>query len=326
MQQSSSSKTLRGRFAPTPSGTMHVGNALAALMAWLQVRSAGGVFILRIEDIDTARSKAHFSEQIVSDLKWLGLDWDEGPDIGGPYAPYVQSKRLELYQEALRILKDKDLLYPCYCSRADILSVSSAPHGLSSEGPVYPGTCRNLGPEERTRRAELKQPSLRFKAPSRTISFVDGIAGPLQMQVDARGDFVIKRADGMFSYQLAVVVDDALMGITDVLRGADLLDSTPRQLLLYEALGQRPPRFAHIPLLVDKEGRRLAKRSRGLSLSNLRNEGIPAEQVVGWLAYASGLLDKPERVRPAELVSHFSLTRVTSRPIMMTDHMYSLLS
>lgn len=303
-----------------------MGNALAALLAWLQIRQLGGSFILRIEDIDTARSRPYYTEQLIRELQWLGLNWDEGPEEGGPAGPYIQSQRLGLYEEALQVLMTKGLLFPCYCSRADILSAASAPHGLSSEGPVYPGTCRGLTAEERIHKGKHKQPSLRFRTPDRLISFHDGIVGPVRMKAGEGGDFIVKRADGMFSYQLAVVVDDAMMGVTDVLRGADLLDSTPRQLLLYEALGWSAPRFAHFPLFVNDDGRRLAKRSQGLSLSNLRNTGVSAERITGWLAYASGLLDKPEACRPDELICHFDLTKITTSNIVLNEAMLSLLT
>lgn len=326
LQQASTPPGPRGRFAPTPSGSMHVGNALAALLAWLQIRKLGGTFILRIEDIDTARSRPYYTEQLIRELKWLGLDWDEGPEEGGPAGPYIQSERLRLYEEALQVLMTKDLLFPCYCSRADILSAASAPHGLSSEGPVYPGTCRGLTAEERIHKGKHKQPSLRFKTPDRIIAFHDGIAGLIRMKTGDGGDFIVKRADGMFSYQLAVVVDDAMMGVTDILRGADLLDSTPRQLLLYEALGWTAPHFAHFPLLVNEDGRRLAKRSQGLSLSDLRRAGVSPERITGWLAYASGLLGKPESCRPAELISHFDLAAITKSPIVLNDAMLGLLT
>ena len=311
---------LRGRFAPTPSGHIHIGNALAALLSWLQMRSSSGAFVLRMEDIDTKRSRDQYARDIIEDLRWLGLDWDEGPDIGGPSHSYVQSQRLELYEESLITLNQFDgLLYPCFCSRADIFAAARAPHGLSSEGPVYPGTCRVLSKDDRIRHSAVKQPSLRFRVPERILSFHDGIAGPLQMQATDGGDFVVKRADGIISYQLAVVVDDALMGITDVLRGSDLLDSTPRQLLLYEKLGWKPPRFAHVPLLLDSQQRRLAKRNQSLSIAYLRSEGVLPEKVVGWLAWAAGLLNKPEPLKPSDLVAGFSLSQVTKEPIIISD-------
>jgi len=318
---------LRGRFAPTPSGHLHIGNARTALLAWLQVRAAGGQFVLRMEDIDKPRSRPALAEEILTDLRWLGLDWDEGPDVGGPYGPYVQSAREDLYQAALARLEQEGWLYPCYCSRAQIQAIASAPHGLASEGPVYPGTCRNLTPEERAQRAAAgKPPSLRFALPDEPLSFVDGVAGPQEVPPGSGGDFVVKRADGIFAYQLAVVVDDAAMAITDVLRGADLLDSTPRQIWLYRALGLPVPRFAHVPLLYGPDGQRLSKRHGAVAVAAMRAAGTPPEEVVGYLAYLSGLLERPEPVRPAELVPGFSLDRVPREPAVVTAAMLEKLS
>ncbi|QHW34763.1 tRNA glutamyl-Q(34) synthetase GluQRS [Paenibacillus rhizovicinus] len=316
---------MRGRFAPTPSGLMHIGNARTALLAWLQTRSAGGTFLLRMEDVDTTRSRPELAEQAIADLRWLGLDWDEGPDIGGDRSPYTQSERIDRYETALAVLERKGRLYDCYCSRAELTAVASAPHGLGSEGPAYPGTCRALMPEQRAARSRNKQPSLRFAIDSQAVRFDDAVAGPQAFLPGAGGDFVVKRADGMMSYQLAVVVDDAAMGVTDVLRGADLLDSTPRQLQLYEALDLHPPRFAHVPLLYGTDGKRLAKRHGALSLAALRASGATPEKVVGWLAAVSGLTDSIEPVRASELVGHFSVSLVRSDDVQVTDDMLSQL-
>ncbi|AWP27022.1 MULTISPECIES: tRNA glutamyl-Q(34) synthetase GluQRS [Paenibacillus] len=310
---------IRGRFAPTPSGKMHIGNALTALLGWLQIRSMNGQYILRIEDIDTQRSRQELTVEILRDLEWLGLDWDEGPGRDGDYGPYHQAARQALYEREITKLQHNHLLYPCYCSRADITAASRAPHGIASEGLRYPGTCRYLSEEEATIRKLRKKPSLRMKVPQQRVSFIDGIAGAQSHLLSDGGDFVVRRADDMISYQLAVVVDDALMDITHVLRGADLLDSTPRQLLLYQALGYEPPQFAHTPLMVDAEGRRLAKRTRGLSLSFLRGQGVKPERVIGWLAWTAGLLEKPEPVTPADLISLFDLSKIPSSPIKISD-------
>ena len=309
----------RGRFAPTPSGKMHLGNARTALLAWLHMRSLGGTFVLRMEDIDTERSRAKWAELALLDLRWLGLDWDEGPDVGGPYSPYTQSERLERYDDALRRLEASGAVYPCYCSRADILGAASAPHGLSAEGPVYPGTCRHLEPAERAEKAQRKAPSLRFALPAnREIRFVDGIAGPQLFPSGSGGDFIVRRADGLHSYQLSVVVDDADMKITDVLRGRDLLDSTPRQILLDETLGLPVPEFLHVPLLNGPDGKRLAKRHGGIAISAFRERGTSPERLVGWLAHVSGLIDRYEPISAAELVPIFDLSR-TPREAVVVD-------
>ncbi|MCU6710634.1 tRNA glutamyl-Q(34) synthetase GluQRS [Paenibacillus sp. J5C_2022] len=311
----------RGRFAPTPSGPLHIGNAFAALAAWLQMRHCGGGFVLRIEDIDKPRSRPAFAEQCLKDLRWLGLDWDEGPDTGGSHAPYEQSKREAYYEEALDKLRELELLYPCYCSRSELASIASAPHGLSSEGAPYPGLCRDLTREERERRALKKKPALRFKMPQGESCFKDGIAGKQCFAGESLGDFVVKRADGMFSYQLAVTVDDAMMGITDVLRGADLLDSTPRQLALYEALELKAPDFAHIPLIGDEDNPRLSKRDRSITLASLNDAGIAPERIIGLLAYLAGWIEHPEPVKASELVSCYHTDRLARGSLVFTSEL-----
>lgn len=312
----------RGRFAPTPSGLLHIGNAFAALSSWLQIRQAGGEFVLRIEDIDKPRSRPAFAEQQMDDLRWLGVDWDEGPRVGGPFAPYEQSHRDELYEATLDQLRRGGFLYPCYCSRAELASIASAPHGLSSEGAAYPGFCRHLTEDERAAKALLKEPALRFRMPSSPLYFNDGFAGEQNYDGEALGDFVVKRADGMFSYQLAVVVDDAAMGITDVVRGADLLDSTPRQLAIYEALGFAPPAFAHVPLLGDARGERLSKRDKSLTLATLRSEGVRAERLNGLIAYVAGWIADLQPVTATELIPFFAPPRASGpQPLPIGDDM-----
>ncbi len=319
--------TTRGRFAPTPSGLLHIGNAFAALASWLQVRQAGGGFIVRMEDIDKARSRAAFADQMLVDLHWLGLDWDEGPDIGGAYAPYVQSLRETLYEQALERLRAEQKVYPCFCSRSELAAISSAPHGLAAEGAAYPGLCRHLPAEERRKRASLKQPAERFVMPDADFSFPDKLTGKICSFTGYGGDFIVKRADGMYSYQLAVMVDDAAMGITDVLRGADLLDSTPRQLALYEALGFKPPAFAHIPLLADANGVRLSKRDKSLALASLQAGGVAAETLIGALAYLAGWIDRPEPVRARELIEAFGPVSIADANgwIKISDRIMELL-
>jgi glutamyl-tRNA synthetase len=308
---------VRGRFAPTPSGLLHLGNAGTALLAWLQVRSQGGEMVMRIEDIDRPRCKPEWTARSLEDMRWIGLDWDEGPDVGGPYTPYEQSKRQDLYDAALDRLQQDGLLYRCYCSRTDLLSMANAPHGLSAEGPAYPGTCRGLSDRERAERETSKTPSLRFAQPDKPVQLEDGIAGAVSFSAGAGGDFVVKRADGIVGYQLAVVVDDIAMGITDVLRGWDLLDSTPRQLFLIDALGGEPPRYAHAPLMCGPDGNRLAKRHGDIALSALRESGVSPERVVGLLGWLYGLLELPEPVDAQSLIAMFDLARIPKKSVML---------
>lgn len=292
-----------GRFAPSPTGRLHLGNVRSALLGWLQARAAGGQFLLRIEDLDPDRSRPEAVDGILEDLAFLGLDWD------GPV--WRQSQRGAAYDEALRALEAKGLVYPCWCSRAEIARAASAPH-VGEEGPVYPGTCRDSAHEKPGR-----APALRFRVPAGVVRFDDLVHGPVAQDVAAQvGDFVVRRVDGVASYQLAVVVDDAAQGVTDVLRADDLLSSTPRQLLLYQALGLRPPRFAHVPLLLQPDGKRLAKREGATTVAGLREAGVRAEAVVGLLAKWSGLADgRPVPAR--DLVPGFSLHRVRREPTVV---------
>jgi glutamyl-tRNA synthetase len=298
----------RGRFAPSPTGPLHLGNARTALVSWLAARAAGGAYAMRVEDLDGPRVRPGLEARILDELRWLGLDWDEGPDVGGPAGPYRQSERLPAYGEALERLRAAGRVYPCFCSRAEIAAASQAPHGPSDEGPRYPGTCARLSPAEAARRAATRRPAWRFRAEAGPVRFDDGIHGPQEVDVAAQiGDFVVARADGIPAYQLAVVVDDAAMAVTEVVRGDDLLPSTGRQLLLYRALGLAAPRFAHVPLVVGEDGERLAKRHGALSLGELRERGADPRAVVGLLAELSGLAPAGARRWPADLVAGFAL-------------------
>jgi glutamyl-tRNA synthetase len=308
-------RVIRGRFAPSPTGPLHLGNARTALLAWLDARARGGALVMRVEDLDGPRVRPGLEARILAELRWLGLDWDEGPDVGGPRGPYRQSERLPRYAAALERLRAAGVAYPCFCSRAEIAAASQAPHGPLDEGPRYPGTCRDLPEEERAARGARRPPAWRFRAPAGAIAFHDRVAGLRAFDVEADvGDFVVARADGVPAYQLAVVVDDAAMGVTDVVRGADLLPSTARQLLLYRALGLAPPRFAHVPLVVGEDGARLAKRHGALSLGELRERGADPLAVCGLLAASAGLAPPGARVAPAGLVAGYAGARLLAGP------------
>ena len=274
-----------GRFAPSPTGRMHLGNICASLLAWLSVRSAGGRLVLRIEDLDDRARSGPWTELLLDDLRWLGLEWDEGP--------YYQTERIELYREALSQLEDAGLVYPCFCTRAE-LHAASAPH--ASDGtPLYAGTCRGLSASEVSARSAVRPPALRLRVPelgdpAGTVTFEDRTYG-VQHEVLARdcGDFLVRRSDGVFAYQLAVVVDDAAMGVTEVVRGCDLLGSTARQIYLQRVLGYSQPAYAHAPLLVAPDGRRLSKRDRDCAMDELSERFGSADRLLGFLAYVAGI-------------------------------------
>ena len=307
--------THRGRFAPSPTGPLHLGNARTALLSWLDALAADGDWLMRVEDLDGPRVRVGMEGRILEELRWLGLDWDEGPDVGGPRGPYRQSQLGARYAEALAALRAARKVYPCFCSRAEIAAAASAPHGAGEEGPRYPGTCRDLGPAELTRRLAERRPAWRLRVEPGEVRFDDGVHGPCAYDVAAgTGDFVVMRADGIAAYQLAVAVDDAFMEVSDVVRGDDLLPSTARQLLVYRALSLPAPRFAHVPLVVGEDGERLAKRHGALSLGELRERGADPRAVVGLLASLSGLVAPGTRCWPQELVEGFRLDRLPRAP------------
>jgi len=287
------------RYAPSPSGPLHLGNARTALLAWLQARLSGALFILRMEDLDRPRTRPGAASAILDDLAWLGLDWDEGGALGGPAAPYDQASRTGLYRRAFDLLREQALLFPCFCSRKDIAQAASAPHA-GDGSHLYPGTCRDLPPAESARAG--KKPAWRYRVPDRTIAFRDGILGRQATDLAREaGDFVVKRADDLFAYQLAVVVDDALMGVSDVLRGADLLAASALQIELYEALGFAVPRFWHVPLMCDAAGKRLAKRDGAESIQAFRTAGGTPAALVGCLAASLGLVPAGREIDAATL-------------------------
>jgi glutamyl-tRNA synthetase len=303
---------LRGRLAPSPTGALHAGNVRTFMLAWLSARTAGGSIVLRIEDIDTARCKPGYIEQMIDDLRWLGFDWDEGPDESGPHAPYLQSRRLDRYHAALERLIADGRAYPCVCSRAELAGIASAPHGPG--GPSYTGRCRDRFADAAAARAITgREPAWRFDSRAcPRIPWRDGFAtGAMPDLVD---DVVLWRADGVPAYHLAVVVDDLAMGITEVVRGDDLADSTPRQLALIRALGGQTPEYRHVPLVLDDAGRRLAKRDGATRIATLRGAGVRPEQVIGLLARSAGLLPRPVPATLRELAGTFSWASVSHEP------------
>ena len=269
--------TIRTRFAPSPTGDLHLGGAWTALASWAMARSRGGAFVLRFEDIDRPRIVHGAQKDIERDLLWLGLDWDEGP--------HLQSERSTYYDDALARLAARGLVYPCDCSRAEIARVASAPH--AGEESVYPGTCRHRDQI----RAMRRPPALRVRVPDEVVAYEDAVVGRVAQRLAREvGDFVLRRADGLFAYQLAVVVDDLGMRITDVVRGADLTTSTPRQIWLAKAVGAAAPRYAHVSLVVDRDGARVEKRTPMASVRELRAAGVSAQAIVGELAHGLGLV------------------------------------
>jgi len=319
-----------GRLAPSPTGRLHLGNAWAFLLAWLAARAAGGRVVLRLEDIDPERSRPEFAAGILCDLRWLGLDWDEGPDVSGPHGPYEQSGRFAFYAEALARLERAGRVYPCYCTRKELRSLASAPHaGTADDGsPIYPGTCRDLSPAEREAFARQgRRPACRLRCDDVEIAFDDLVAGPQRMTLrDCGGDFALRRSDGVFAYQLAVVLDDIAMGITQVVRGDDILSSTPRQIYLYGLLGAPVPQYAHLPLVLDAEGERLAKRHQSLTLGTLREAGVSAPAIVGYLGWRAGLSDAPRPAAPQGLVPAFSFGRLPGGPVRLPADIASVLA
>ncbi len=357
----------RGRYAPSPTGPLHLGNLRTALLAWLFARAAGGAFILRMEDLDLPRVRPAAASQLLTDLRWLGLEWDEGPDVGGPYGPYTQSARQTIYQAALARLRARDLVYPCYCTRAELRAqraahpaireagdaphissipnatdspnattyaqadtdenVASAPHSLPADlagdgAARYAGTCRALTAAERAaREATGRRPSLRFRAPNTPFAFTDRIMGPQTQNAADAGDFIVQRSDGLIAYHLAVVVDDALMGVTQVVRGADLLPFVAAQRALCLALGYAPPTdYAHAPLATDATGARLAKRDAtdatgaAIGVAGLRARGVTSEMALSALAASCGLWPSGVHSTQRELLTAFDPARIERAP------------
>lgn len=302
----------RVRFAPSPTGLLHVGNARTALFNWLLARATGGAFILRIEDTDVERSTEASARAILDDLRWLGLDWDEGPDIGGPSGPYRQSERLEIYGEHAHRLLGTGAAYRCFCATTTLDSARAAAIA-AGQVPRYPGTCRAVSPADAEARAAAGEPfAIRFRVPDDpAVTFDDQVRGPIAIETSMLGDFVLLRQTGLPAYNFAVVVDDALMGITDVVRGEDHISNTPRQVLLYRALGLEPPRFAHVSLVMGPDHAPLSKRHGATSVREFRDEGILPEALVNYLALIGWSPGQDEELLPlATLAERFRITDV----------------
>ena len=296
------SRPVVGRFAPTPSGRMHLGNVFAGLISWLSVKARDGEWVLRMEDLDTQRTSAEFAQVLRQDLLWLGLPWDRETE--------PQSRRAPVYDRYFDRLRDLGLLYPCYCTRSQLHSVN-APH-LSDGTYVYPGTCRNL-----TQPPEGRLPAWRVLVPDRVFTVADKCQGHYEMNLASEcGDFVVRRADGVYVYQLAVTVDDGEAGVTEVVRGMDLLSSAPRQMYLQEVLGFAQPEYGHVPMLLAPDGRRLSKRDKDLDLGYLRTTMSP-ETLIGSLAFAAGLIDQKTAISAKELAAEFSWDKLKKEDIFL---------
>ena len=294
-----------GRFAPTPSGRMHLGNVFAALLAWLSVRSKDGEMILRMEDLDTQRTSEEFAQVLREDLSWLGLTYDRETE--------AQSKRSRVYDRYFEAMREMGLLYPCFCTRSQLHGVN-APH-LSDGTYVYPGTCRNLTPQQQSQ--FKRPPAWRVQVPDRIWQVEDWVQGHYELNLATQcGDMVVRRGDGVYVYQLAVTVDDGEAGVTEVVRGMDLLSSAPRQMYLQELFGFAHPQYGHVPMLLAEDGRRLSKRDRDLDLGELRKHITP-EQLIGSLAYGCGLLDRKEPISAGELATVFSWDKIKGESIFL---------
>ena len=302
----------RVRFAPSPTGDLHVGNARTALFNWMFARHFEGSFVLRIEDTDESRSALSYQVNLLDDLKWLGLDWDEGPQKDGSYGPYKQSERLSIYAEHLKKLMDADLVYPCYCTEEE-LEEERQSLILSKRMPRYMGKCRNLTDTAREVLASQgRKPSYRFKVPQTTIEFNDLIRGPIKFEGESVGDFIIVRGNGMPAYNFAVVIDDHLMAITHVIRGEDHLSNTALQIMLYRAFGFEPPAFAHHCLILGKDHAKLSKRHGSVSVGEFRKQGFLSEALINYLALlGSSFADGREVLSQSEMIEAFSLERAS---------------
>jgi glutamyl-tRNA synthetase len=315
-----------GRLAPSPTGGLHLGHARTFLIAWLSARHAGGRVILRIEDLDATRVRLEARTAMQIDLQWLGIDWDEGPDVGGPSAPYVQSERLPFFEQVLDRLKASESIYPCTCTRADIARAVSAPHA-EDEGPTYPGFCAHRCAGD-ARDLGDRPFAWRFRVPPGAVSWDDLFMGTSELDPSLLGgDFIVGRNMIGPSYQLAVAADDAAMGVNQVIRGSDLVPSTPRQILLYRQLGWPEPRFGHVSLAVADDGRRLAKRDGSIKLSSLRECGVDPRRLVGSLVYSCGWSESIVPMTPRDAIDRFDPTTLPAEPwVVRSDWLEGLRS
>lgn len=309
-----------GRFAPTPSGHAHIGNLFCFLLSWLSAKKQNGKVVLRMEDLDTQRSTLALAKETIEDMRWLGLTWDYGPTIDHSPDLYFQSTRTSIYEEYFTLLKEKGYVYPCFCSRADVKN-ANAPH-LSDGRTIYPGTCRSLSPEKQKELSISRSPAWRLAVKDETISFVDRLQGLYSQEMRYEcGDFPIRRSDGLFCYQLAVVIDDALMGVTEVVRASDLLSSTPQQIYLYEILGFPVPKYIHIPTILDAHGRRLAKRDGSISLHELK-EKYSQEEILGRLAFLAGLQNAISPQTLDNLLDMFTWDKIYPKDICLPEGLF----
>jgi glutamyl-tRNA synthetase len=306
-----------GRLAPSPTGGLHLGHARTFLIAWLAARQAGGRVIMRIEDLDRSRTRAEAAQAALDDLRWLGLNWDEGPDIGGDSAPYLQSERTGPYEQMLESLKKGECVYPCTCTRADVGRAASAPH-VGEEGPAYPGTCAHRSADDAAG-LEDRPFCWRFRVPAGLITWDDLFLGRMSLDPACLGgDFIVARNGAGHSYQLAVVADDFFMGVNQVVRGDDLVPSTPRQILLYRQLGWPVPAFGHVPLAVETDGRRLAKRDASLKLATLREDGVDPRRLVGALVRSCGWSHEATALAPMDAIDMFDPRSLEREPWVVT--------
>lgn len=320
---SDQSKPVRVRFAPSPTGELHIGGARTAIYNWAFAKAMGGSFILRIEDTDPERSTEENKQVILRAMKWLGLTWDEGPEVGGDFGPYLQTQRFDTYTSALERLKQRDAVYPCFCTKEELDEKRAAAEKSEGGYSGYDRTCRNLSKEEAQRRIEAGEPHVwRLKVPENhgPIEFHDAVYGDMSFPIEVMDDMILVRTDGTPTYNFAVVCDDANMQITHVIRGDDHLSNTPRQILIYEALGFEVPTFAHLSMILGADGRKLSKRRNATSVEQYQAMGYLPDALVNFLALLGWSLDGETTIIPREvLCKEFSLERITRKDAIFDE-------